>query len=144
MEAILPNLTFVYQLIIFFAALGVVKFFILNPLSDVLAGRNERIAGAEQEAVRLGQESERLNETYLDKIVEARGQAKQERAQQRERALMEEKAILGQGREAAKEKLAAIGGEIRKESDEARARLKKEAEGLSRLVAEKLLGRAVS
>jgi F-type H+-transporting ATPase subunit b len=144
MEAIMPNLTFVYQLIIFFAALAVVKYFILNPLSEVLSGRDERIAGAEKEASRLGEESESLDETYREKIRDARAQSKLERGQQREKAQAEEKDILGKGRDAAKVKLQAIAGEIQKESDAARAQLKEDAAQISRMFAEKLLGRPVS
>jgi len=144
MEAIMPNLTFVYQLIIFFAALAVIKYFILNPISEVLNGRNERIAGAEQEAVRLGDESEKLDGSYRAKIRDARAQTKLERAKQRESALAEEKAILGKGREEAQVKLQAIAGEIQKESGEARDKLKAEAAQISRMFAEKLLGRPVS
>jgi len=144
MEAILPNWSAIPQLFIFLAALIVVKFFILNPVSQVLKGRSERIEGAEHEAVRLGEQSDKLDASYREKIREARSQVKRDRGEQRKKALSEEKDILNKGREEAHKKLEAIAEEIRKESDAARSRLKDDAAGMSRMLAEKLLGRPVS
>ncbi len=144
MEAMMPNVTIVYQLIVFFVALVVVRFFVMNPIKEVLKGRSERIAGAEQEAARLVEESAGLEETYRNKIGEARDRAKQERARQREQALGEEKGILASGREQAQARLQAIAGEIRKESVEAGETLRADTAQISRMFAEKLLGRPVS
>lgn len=144
MEAMMPDVTVVYQLVIFLAALVVIKRFVINPIAEVLKGRNERIQGAEQEALRLAQESDRLDETYRKKIRDARDRAKLDRAGQREQALDEEKGILGRGREEAQSRLQAISGEIREESGLARERLRADAVQISRMFAEKLLGRPVS
>jgi len=144
MEAIMPNVTFVYQLIIFFAALLLIKRFLLKPIQEVLTGRNDRIAGAEQAAASLSEESDKLDETYRQKIRDARDQAKLERSKQRDQALAQEKDILAKGREDAQVKLQAIAGEIRKESGVARERLRADAAHISRMFAEKLLGRPVS
>jgi len=143
MEEMMPNVTIVYQLIVFFVALVVVKFFVMNPIREVLGGRSERIAGAEQEAARLAEESARLEQTCRKKIGDARDRAKQERARQREQARGEEKGILESGREQAHVRLQAIAGEIRRESDEAGEKLRADAEQISRMFAEKLLGRPV-
>ena len=53
MDAIMPNYTVFIQTVVFLVALVVIKVFILEPITEVLKGRNERIEGAEQEAVRL-------------------------------------------------------------------------------------------
>jgi F-type H+-transporting ATPase subunit b len=144
MDAIMPNLTFLYQLIFFIVALVVIKYFILNPLADILKRRNERIAGADAEALRLREESEKLDEKYRERIRDARAQAKLDRAQEREKAQAEERQILGKGRQEAQAKLQAIVAEIQKESQAARERLKADAVQISNLFAEKLLGRSVS
>ena len=144
MEAIYPNSSAIWQFLIFIAALIVVKYFILNPVSAVLRGRDEKIEGAEQEAAKLAEESQQLDATYLKRIREARAQAKLDRAEQRSQALTEEKEILDRGREEAHKKLSAIEEEIRAESEAAQGRLKTDAERISIMLTEKLLGRPVS
>jgi len=144
MDAIMPNLTFVYQLILFFAALFVIQKFIIKPITEVLRGRSERIEGAEREAARLDGESDEMDGLFRGKIRDARAQAKLDRAKRRETALAEEKEILRKGRDEAQIKLQAIVGEIQRESGEAREKLRADAAQLSRLFAEKLLGRPVS
>ena len=144
MEQIIPNSSVFVQAIIFFVALYVIKSFILNPISEVLKGRSERIEGSEGEARRFEEESARPDSSYRARIAEARSEAQQGRAKSREEARGEERAILGKGREEAQKILEGIRGEIQKESKEARARLREEAAGLSRILTEKLLGRPVS
>lgn len=144
MEQIMPNVSILFQAIIFLVALYVIKTFILNPVSEVLRSRTERIEGAEEEARRFRDESARLDSSYRARIAEARGRAQQERARNREEARGEEREILGKGRREAQEILEGIREEIRKESGEARARLHEDAAGLSRILTEKLLGRPVS
>jgi F-type H+-transporting ATPase subunit b len=144
MEAIVPNYSVVVQAIIFFLALFLIKKLILDPMMDVLKRRNERIEGAEREAVRLQGESTLLDEKYKGKIREARAKAQSERAQRKLQALGEERKILDKGREEANKRLKGISLEIQKESAEARASLRGYAEDLSRVLAEKLLGRSIS
>jgi F-type H+-transporting ATPase subunit b len=144
MEQIMPNLTVLIQAVIFLVALYVIKAFILNPVSQVLRGRTERIEGSEQEAQRFEAESARLDTSYRARIAEARMQAQQERAKRREEARGLEREILGKGRQEAQAILERIRAEVRQESTEARGRLRAEAAGLSRLLTEKLLGRSIS
>lgn len=143
MDAIMPNYTVLIQAVIFLVALVVIKLFILEPIAEILKGRNERIEGAEQEAMRLDAEAASLDETYRAKLKEARSQVQIDKAKSREGALSEEKAILDKGRQEAQKNLAEIGQQIKGEATEARAILKEQASGLSRVLAEKLLGRAV-
>lgn len=144
MEQIMPNVTILFQAVIFLVALYVIKTFILDPVSQVLRNRTERIEGAEQEARRFQEESARLDSSYRARIAEARARAQQERARNREEARGKEKEILGKGRLEAQEILEGIRGQIRQESAEAKARLHEDAAGLSSILAEKLLGRPVS
>lgn len=144
MEQIMPNVTILFQAVIFLVALYVIKTFILDPVSQVLRNRTERIEGAEQEARRFGEESARLDSSYRAKIAEARARAQQERAKNREEARGKEREILAKGRLEAQEILEGIRGEIRQESAEASARLHEDGAGLSRILTEKLLGRPVS
>ena len=143
MELILPDYSLVIQAIIFFAALFIIKIFILDPISEILKGRGERIEGAEQETISLEEKSAQLDLSYREKIKAARSEAQQERASKRQEALSEERKILDKGRGEAQEILKGIRLEIQKESAEAREQLQKEAGALSRLLTEKLLGRPV-
>jgi F-type H+-transporting ATPase subunit b len=144
MEQIMPNVTILFQAVIFLVALYVIKTFILDPVSQVLRNRTERIEGAEQEARRFAEESARLDSSYRAKIAETRARAQQERAKNREEARGKEREILAKGRLEAQEILEGIRGEIRQESAEASARLHEDGAGLSRILTEKLLGRPVS
>ena len=144
MDAIMPNYTVIVQAIIFFAALFLIKKLLLDPVADVLKKRSERIEGAEQEALRLQQESASLDEKVKATIREARSKAQSERAQRKQEALAEERKILEKGREQAQTQLKGISLQIQKEGAEARAQLREYARDLSRILAEKLLGRAVS
>ena len=132
MEQIIPNYSVIIQAIIFLVALYVIKGFILTPISEVLKGRSERIEGSEEEARRFEEESARLDTSYRARIAEARSQAQQERAKNREEARGEERSIVNKGREEAQKILEGIRGEIQKESTEARVRLREAAAGLSR------------
>jgi F0F1-type ATP synthase membrane subunit b/b' len=144
MEAIMPNYTVFIQAIVFFISLYLIKKLILDPSLRVLKGRNDRIEGAEQETTRLQKESTALDEQYKGKIREARAKAQSERARRKQDALAEERKILEKGREEANQQLKQIGAEIQKESLQAKARLGEVARELSRIFAEKLLGRSVS
>jgi len=144
MDAIMPNYTVIVQAIIFFAALFLIKKLLLDPVAEVLKKRSERIEGAEQEALRLQQESASLDEKVKATIREARSRAQSERAQRKQEALAEERKILEKGREQAQTQLKGISLQIQKEGAEARAQLREYARDLSRILAEKLLGRAVS
>jgi len=144
MDAIMPNYTVIVQAIIFFAALFLVKKLLLDPVAEVLKKRSERIEGAERQAQKLQEESAALDEKYKIRIREARSKVQSERAQRKQDALAEERKILDKGREQAQEELKRISLEVRKEGEEAGARLREQARDLSRLLAEKLLGRPVS
>ena len=144
MEQIMPNYSVLVQALIFLVALYVIKSFILTPISEVLKGRSEKIEGSEQEAQRFEEERARLDAGYRARIAEARNQAQQERARSRDEARVRERAILDKGRQEAQNILEGIRTEIRRESSEARGRLREEAALLSRSLTEKLLGRRVS
>jgi F-type H+-transporting ATPase subunit b len=144
MEQIMPNASVLVQAVIFLVALYVIKVFILNPISQVLAGRTEKIDGSEQEARRFAEEASKLDATCRARVAEARSRAQQARARTRDEARGEERAILDRGRQEAQRILDGIRAEILKESKEARGRLRGEAAGLSRMLTEKLLGRQVS
>lgn len=144
MEQIMPNASVLVQAVIFLVALYVIKAFILNPISHVLAGRTEKIEGSEQEARRFAEETSKLDATCRARIAEARSRAQQARARTRDEARGEERAILDKSRQQAQSILEGIRAEIQQESKEARGRLREQAAGLSRLLTEKLLGRKVS
>lgn len=143
MDAIMPNYSVAIQAVIFLVALVVVTKFILAPINEVLTGRSERIEGAEKEAERLAREGDSLDEDYRERIRKARAEIQADRARLREDAQGEERAILDKGRSEAHEHLHQIGMQIQSESAEAKSVLQKEAGALSRILAEKLLGRAV-
>lgn len=144
MEQIMPNLSVLIQAVIFLVSLYVIKAFILNPISQVLQGRTDQIEGSEQEAKRFEEESARLDASCRARIAEARLQAQQEKSRRRDEARTVEREIMGKGREEAQAILERIRADIQQESREARGRLREEAAGLSRILAEKLLGRPVS
>ncbi len=144
MQELYPNVTFFIQLGIFFVAMIIINVFIVSPIAKILAGRSERIEGAEQEAVRLQGESAALDATYKEKLKEARVRAQQEKGDIRQEALGQERAILDKGRGEVQGILENIRQEIQQESAAAKSSLQQEAAGLSQLLAEKLLGRPVS
>ncbi|MEW6441711.1 MAG: ATP synthase F0 subunit B [bacterium] len=141
MQQIMPNLTVFIQAIIFLVALIVVKRFILNPISDVLKGRTDRIEGAEQQAKRLVEESAALDQQYKKRIRDGRARAQEEKNRRRQESLGVEREILEKARLEAQDYLLKIREEIRRESEQARVRLQREAAGLSQTMAEKILGR---
>jgi F-type H+-transporting ATPase subunit b len=141
MEQVMPNYTIAIQAIIFLVSLLVVKQLILDPISKLLRERNSRIEKREEEARGLEQQANELDESYRQKIKDARAQAIAERNAIRQEALSREKELLKDGRERAQKILEHIRQEIGSEVESAGAVLRQQASELAVRFGEKILGR---
>ena len=139
-----PNLSLVIVMVCFWLTFWLVQKFLLKPVGGVLAERQSRIEGAENEWQSKHQEY--LDETArLESELETAAKAAAKvRNDLRQQALDRRQALLGTARQQADGKLDEAMDALASEADAARAELKATAGELARMYASKLLGREVS
>jgi len=138
-----PQEAFYVWIPIFFAFLYALKSFILDPVQALLDERAERTTGAQAAAERMRDEADEMHAEFDRKLAAARlaGSTAGERV--RREAEATENDILEQARHDAARLIEEVRGRIEAETGQARVALRADADGIAKLVAEKVLGRAV-
>jgi F-type H+-transporting ATPase subunit b len=137
------NLTLIIQLVIVLSLMGILTQIVFKPFMNVLQERRNRIEGAEQKAKDLQQQADELIERYREAIAAAQAQGASIRDEIRKTSLAEEMAILERAMGEANRLIQEIKGKIAEESQTARADLRFQAQNLSRVISERILGRSV-
>jgi F-type H+-transporting ATPase subunit b len=138
-----PKIGFYVWIVIFFVFTFVLKSLILEPTQKLLAEREKRTTGAQADADRMRDEAADMQAEFDRKLAEARLSGSTAGDQVRREAEANEHRILEQARQEASRLVEEVRGRIEAESTQARTSLRQDAETLSKLVAEKVLGRAV-
>jgi len=142
---LIPNPWVLFLLIAAFAVLIVpMDRLLFRPLFRVLDERAERIQGARARAGELQSEANALLDRYQSEVARTREKAARERRERAAKAREEELAATGEARREAEERLEQARREVDDALDAARRDLRRESEGLARLAAERVLGRALS
>ena len=139
-----PKIGFYVWIVIFFAFTFVLKSLILEPTQKLLEERAKRTTGALAEAEKMRDEAADMQAEFDRKLAEARIAGGNAGDQVRREAEAEEHRILDTARTDASRLVEEVRGRIGAESEQARSALRQDADTLAKLVAEKVLGRAVS
>jgi F-type H+-transporting ATPase subunit b len=137
------NLSFVIQLINFGILVLVLNVFLYKPIRKVLADRRQVIDSAREKTVSVDAEVQVKMDQYEARLHAAKAEAGTRRAEALKLAQAEEAAVLEKARKQAAESLASIRDRVAREAGEARELLKKQAEDLSGIICEKILGRSL-
>jgi len=139
-----PKIGFYVWVPIFFVFIVLLKSLILDPVQKLLEERAEKTTGAQADAEKMRDEAAQMQAEFDRKLAEARLAGSNAGEQVRREAESSEHHILDQARNDATRLVDEVRGRIEAESDQARTSLKADADALAKLVAEKVLGRAVS
>ncbi len=138
------DVTYLIQLGLILCAVVVVNSLLLRPVLKIIQLRQEKIEGANADALRLTDLGDSDQMSYQVRMREARDAASREREELRGEGRDEERKLLNQVRADLAQKLADARGEIRKAEDDARLEIADDTHKMSRSLAEKVLGREIS
>jgi F-type H+-transporting ATPase subunit b len=137
-----PNITALYQAILFVALWIVLKRLVWDRFVQNLLMRQRKTQGALEEAKRLREEATRLRSEYESAMVEIHRQAVEAREEIHRQAEKEERQLIDGARGEAAKLLEEARLRIEHEMSSARATLERETDELSQRVARTLLGRS--
>ncbi|MGE0681842.1 MAG: hypothetical protein AB7P69_13210 [Candidatus Binatia bacterium] len=139
-----PDWTFLFQIILFLGLWTFLRRFLFEPNFSILRSREERSAGALQEASRVRAEAEALGEQYKARLTEARmGATQQVDALYRE-AEAQAQSLIDSARTEATQTATRMRETLQKEVADARRALEERIPDFSREIAHKLLGRSLT
>lgn len=137
------NHTFFIQIVNFLVFILVINWILVRPALKILDERRNRVEGNEDEAEHLRTETENIIAEYETLLKEARIEASREKDLLRVEGIERENEILKTAREETKKITDKLKREIAKESESALIEMKREADILSKDIAEKILGRGL-
>jgi F-type H+-transporting ATPase subunit b len=139
-----PDWTFYFQIVLFLALWAFLRRFFFAPTFAVLQEREERSAGALQEASRVKAEAEAIEGQYKTRLAETRAGALQQVDAVYREAEEQARTLLDAARTEAGSILADLRATLSKEIAEARQSLDGRIPDFSREIAQKLLGRSLT
>ena len=142
MITVIPDGSFVIQMINFLVLLWILNLVFFKPIRKVLIQRKEKITGLEDGVEKLAKEVVEKDNAFENGLKEARTKGLKEKEAFIEEASGEEKEIIEKINKKAQAKLAEIKEQVAEETEKARAELEKDIENYARGIGEKILGRA--
>jgi F-type H+-transporting ATPase subunit b len=137
------NITLVIQMANFLLLAFLLNIVLYRPIRNMIAKRNEMIAGREQGIERADADAASAVREFEEKVHEARNQGRQKVQEFKEAAYVNEKDLLREASEASAMELAEIRQKVKKDIAAARKRLRAQIQAFSIDVAQKVLGRSV-
>lgn len=138
------DIVFLFQAVNFLLLLFLLNILLFKPVRKVLADRAAGMAASREKAASVDREVQEKMRRYEERLREIKVAASEERNRLIGEARSEEARIVGAARDEASQSMAALQGAIRKEAEEAETFLRAQAEALSRVISEKVLGRSLS
>ena len=130
------------QIINFLFLLFVLNLILFKPIRKVLLERKEKIQGLEQGISSLETRAVDQDQAYKDGLKKARTAGLKQKETFVEQASQEEKEIIDRINKTAQSNLAKIRTQVAEETEKARVALEAEVEQFSKIIGEKILGRA--
>jgi F-type H+-transporting ATPase subunit b len=138
------NFTLLIQIFNFFLLMFLLNKLLYKPVLKILAEREERVAGGQEQAKKLIEDGQQLFSTYNQKLHNAKLDAITVKNSTRNQAVEEGNAIIDEARKKAE----VIVADVQKEMAEEIARVKKELEPelgiMASTIAQQILGRKVA
>jgi F-type H+-transporting ATPase subunit b len=142
---LIPHIpTLVVLLALFALLIAPMNSLIFRPLFRVLDEREDRIAGARRRAEHIASQADEVIERYRTTVRDVREEAEQGRRQHLAAARSDQQQVTGEARSHAERDLEASRAELAEQVDRARSELRASAVLLSREMAARVLGRAMS
>jgi F-type H+-transporting ATPase subunit b len=139
-----PDWTFVFQIVLFLVLWTFLRRFLFEPNLAVLKSREERSAGALQEASRVKAEAEAMSEQYRTQLAGIRAGAMQQVDTVYQEAEEQARVLLESARADAARTMADLRETLAQELAQARQSLTASIPTFSREIATKLLGRPLT
>jgi F-type H+-transporting ATPase subunit b len=138
------NFTLLIQVFNFFLLMVLLNMFLYKPVLKMLAEREERVAGGQEQAKKLVEEGQQIFGTYNQKLHSAKLDAVSVKNATRNQAVEQANAIIDEARK----KSEVVMADVKKEMAEEIARVKKELEPelgiMASTIAQQILGRKVA
>ncbi|VAV84192.1 hypothetical protein MNBD_DELTA01-810 [hydrothermal vent metagenome] len=137
------DITFIYQVIAFLIMLVILKQVLFKPILAVLEERKEKTENTFEGAASIEAEIEQGNEGFKKRISDAESKAQDERIAIRQAALEDQKVVVEDARTQLQSDIAKVKDEVAGNRDKVLEELMQEAPKISRVIAEKMLERAL-
>ncbi|MRR58492.1 MAG: hypothetical protein EG824_09815 [Deltaproteobacteria bacterium] len=138
------DIVFLFQVVNFLVLLFLLNILLYKPIRKALSDRETEISASRERTLSVDLEVQEKMARYEEKLREVKAGAAEERNLTLREARAEESRILEAARSDASESLTEIRGAIRTEAAKAETYLRNQAESLSRVISEKILGRSLS
>lgn len=138
------DIVYLIQTVNFLVLLFLLNIFLYRPIRKAIRDRETEIAASRERTVSVDREVQEMTARYERKLREVKSAAAEDRNRMLREARAEEARILEAARGEASVSLAGIRETLRNEADEARGMLRRQAENLSRVICEKVLGRSLT
>lgn len=138
------DIVFLFQAVNFLLLMFLLNILLYRPIRKVLADRDAEIAASREKTASVDREVQEKMLRYEQKLREIKAAANEERHRLIGEARSEESRVIGAAREESSQAMAALQGVIQKEAREAETFLRSQAESLSRVISEKVLGRSLT
>ena len=142
MITVIPDGSFVIQMINFLVLLWILNLIFFKPIRKVLIQRKEKITGLEDGVEKLAKEVVEKDNAFENGLKEARVKGLKEKETFIEEASGEEQEIIEKINKKAQARLAEIKKQVAEETEKARVELEKDIENYAKGIGEKILGRA--
>ena len=135
------NLTIVIQVVQFLLLLFILNRFLFRPTVNLIREREKRISDWEEETKNFRESMQMRLQSYEEQILEAKAQAQEQQERMTEALKKEEEKKMGAVSEEAFSIVASTREKLQEETEMLRGQLREQAEEMSQLVAEKILGK---
>jgi len=139
-----PDWTFFFQIALFLCLWIFLRRFLFEPGFSVLKSREQRSAGALQEASKIKAEAEAIGEQYQARLIATRAEANQRVDSTYREAEAQAQSLIDSARADAAQTVVQMRANLQQEIETARRALEESAPEFSREIAQKLLGRSLT
>jgi F-type H+-transporting ATPase subunit b len=138
------DLTLIFQLTIFVSVLAILNRLLLSPFLKIIEARHDKIFGLRELAERLEKQSFEEKSAYQNRLLEARIAAQKTRETWIKKGRDEERRLISTARGEVTEVLAKVRTQLSQEAAQARRELEPQTAAISKMLVEKVLGRALT
>ena len=139
-----PDWTFFFQIALFLCLWTFLRRFLFEPNFSVLTSREQRSAGALQEASTVKSEAEAIGKQYQAQLTATRAEATQQGDAIYREAEVQAQGLIDSARADAAQTVSQLRATLQKDMEETRLTLEERAPEFSREIAQKLLGRSLT
>jgi F0F1-type ATP synthase membrane subunit b/b' len=138
---VIPDITSLWVIGFLLTCTFLLKTLIYEPILRVIEARGRAVADARQMAESAADRANFATTEYTQKLNAARTEVYRAMDEKRRAALESRAALIGETRAMVERELADASRRLRQETDEARARLEREADALAGVIVSRVLGR---